>query len=189
MKNNKILSAPNAAARWIRASKKTIGKNKMKELVIIVAAAENGVIGQGGKIPWHFKEDFQRFKQMTLGYPCIMGRKTYESLPSSSRPLPGRENIVLTRSPDFNEAGVVIKSSLEDAIRYCKGLAFIIGGQRVYEEGMKFADRIELTRVKGEYEGDTFFPKIDESVWELVSTDDREKFSFMTYVRRKHDAP
>jgi dihydrofolate reductase len=131
---------------------------------IIVAASANNVIGVDGDLPWHLPEDLKRFKQTTMGKPMIMGRLTYASI---GRALPGRRSIVLTRQPDFSADGCEIASSPEEAI----GLAgdveevMVIGGGKVYEQMLPMTDRIYLTRVQTEIEGDTFFPDFDESMW------------------------
>ncbi len=157
----------------------------MSEIIIIVAASENNVIGKDGKIPWHIKEDLQRFKKMTLNHPVIMGRKTYESLPI--KPLKDRTNIVLTRDKNFNPPDAIVKNSLEDALKYCKNYdkVFIIGGQSLFEEGLKVADTLELTRVNGNYDGDALFPEVNFDEWVLKNKDEREAYSFLTYARRK----
>ncbi len=157
----------------------------MSEIIIIAAISENNVIGKDGKIPWHIKEDLQRFKRLTLNHPVIMGRKTYESLPI--KPLKDRINIVLTRDKSFNPPDVIVKNSLQDAIEYCKDYdkVFIIGGQSLFEEGLKFADTLELTRVDGNYDGDAFFPEINFDEWILKNRETKDGYSFLTYTRRK----
>ena len=157
----------------------------MSEIIIIVAASENNVIGKEEKIPWHLKEDLQRFKRLTLNHPVIMGRKTYESLPT--KPLKDRVNIVLTRDKNFRPPNAVVKHSLQDAIEYCKSYSkiFIIGGQSVFEESLKIADTLELTRVHGNYEGDAFLPEINFGEWVLKNKEAGNGYSFITYVRKK----
>jgi len=157
----------------------------MSEIIIIAAISENNVIGKDGKIPWHIKEDLQRFKRLTLNRPVIMGRKTHESLPV--KPLKDRTNIVLTRDKNFNPPDVVVKHSLQDALEYCKNYdkVFIIGGQSIFEEGMKVADTLELTRVNGNYDGDAFFPEINFGEWTLKNKEDGRDYSFLTYTRKK----
>lgn len=156
----------------------------MSEIIIIVAVSENNVIGKDGKVPWDIKEDLQRFKRLTLNHPVIMGRKTYESLPV--KPLKYRTNIVLTTQKKFNPLGVIVKNSLKDAIEFCENhdKVFIIGGQSVFEEGLKIADTLELTRVYGDYDGDAFFPEINFDEWVLKNKEDREGYSFFTYTRK-----
>jgi dihydrofolate reductase len=131
---------------------------------IIVAASTNNVIGVDGDLPWHLPEDLQRFKQTTMGKAMIMGRLTYASI---GRALPGRRSIVLTRQPDFSADGCEIASSPEEAIRLAGDVeeVMVIGGGKVYEQMLPMTDRIYLTRVQTEIEGDTFFPDLDESMW------------------------
>lgn len=156
----------------------------MSEIIVIAAVSENNVIGKDGRIPWNIQEDLQRFKRLTLHSPVIMGRKTYESLPA--KPLKDRINIVLTRDKTFSPQGVIVKHSLQDALDYCKsyGKVFIIGGQAVFEEGLKVADTLELTRVHGNYDGDAFFPEINPDEWFLKNEEKRTGYSFLTYARR-----
>jgi dihydrofolate reductase len=154
------------------------------EKIIVAAVAENGVIGKDGELPWHIPEDMEHFKELTTGNPVLMGRTTFESLPDSVRPLPGRTNIVLTRSgveADVKEAG-----SIQEAYRTADehgDKLFIIGGASVYEQTLDDADRMEITRIYEEYEGDTEFPDWDRSNWEEVKREDNEEFSFLTYER------
>jgi dihydrofolate reductase len=166
------------------------------EIVLIVAVADNGVIGAGGAIPWRLKTDQQRFKTMTLGRPVVMGRKTFVSL---RRPLPGRTNIVVTRDGDFRAAGAVVTTTLADARAVATGDALrrfvteiaVIGGAEIYAQWMALADRLEITEVHARPEGDTHFAAIDATVWEEVARvgnsagpDDSADFSFVTYRRR-----
>jgi dihydrofolate reductase len=166
------------------------------EIVLILAVADNGVIGAGGAIPWRLKTDLQRFKAMTLGRPVVMGRKTFVSL---RRPLPGRTNIVLTRDGDFRAAGAVVTTTLADARAVATGDALrrfateiaVIGGAEIYAQWMALADRLEITEVHARPEGDTHFAAIDATVWEEVARvrnsagpDDSADFSFVTYRRR-----
>jgi dihydrofolate reductase len=166
------------------------------EIVLIVAVADNGVIGAGGAIPWRLKTDLQRFKTMTMGKPVVMGRKTFISL---RRPLPGRTNIVLTRDGDFRGAGAVVTTSLADARAVATGDALrrfvteiaVIGGAEIYAQWMGYADRLEVTEVHARPEGDTYFAAIDTGIWEEVARvrnpagpDDSTEFSFVTYRRR-----
>ena len=167
------------------------------EIVLIVAVADNGVIGAGGAIPWRLKTDLQRFKTMTMGKPVVMGRKTFISL---RRPLPGRTNIVLTRDSDFRGAGAVVTTSLADARAVATGDALrrfvteiaVIGGAEIYTQWMGCADRLEITEVHARPEGDTYFAAIDAATWEEVARvrnsagpDDSADFSFVTYRRRR----
>lgn len=138
-------------------------------LSIIVAAAENNVIGRNNQLPWHLPADLKYFKQITMGKPIIMGRKTYASI---GRPLPGRTNIVITRQADFKPEGVMVVSSVEAAIGACRQLevdeAFITGGAEIFRQALPFAQRIYLTRVQAQVEGDTYFPSLDPAHWRRV---------------------
>jgi dihydrofolate reductase len=166
------------------------------QIVLIVAVADNGVIGAGGTIPWRLKTDLQRFKTMTTGKPVVMGRKTFISL---RRPLPGRTNIVLTRDGDFRSPGVIVTTSLADALAVATGDALrrfvteiaVIGGAEIYAQWIGFADRLEITEVHAAPEGDTYLAAIDAADWEEVARvrnpagpDDSADFSFVTYRRR-----
>ncbi|MEJ5019792.1 dihydrofolate reductase [Ochrobactrum vermis] len=144
---------------------------------IIVAAAENGVIGRDNDMPWRLSTDLKRFKALTLGKPVIMGRRTWESI---GRPLPERPNIVVTRDSGFQIEGASIAGSLEDAIALGRRLAVdmgagevcIIGGGKIYAQALPLADQIHLTRVLAKIDGDTHFPEIDPKLWHVVSQED-----------------
>lgn len=155
------------------------------EKIIIAAVAENGAIGKDGDIPWDIPEDMKHFKEKTIDHPIIMGRKTFQSFPESVRPLPGRTNIVLTKSGFKREdESVKIANSLEEAYRVAEEIdekAFVIGGASVYEEALEDADKMVLTEVHRVVEGDTFFPEWDENRWAETSRDDHDGFSFVTY--------
>jgi len=160
------------------------------DLGIIVAVAENGVIGKDGKLPWpKISEDFRRFKKLTKHHPVIMGRKTYESIGS---PLSNRLNIILSRS-GFKHEGVYVKNSLREAIDFLeknqvKGFdyskSYIIGGAGVYREALPFVNFMEITEVRGNYDGDVYFPKFNKDEWEKICYDFREGFSFVSYSGR-----
>jgi dihydrofolate reductase len=167
------------------------------EVVLIVAVADNGVIGSRGAIPWRLKSDQQRFKMMTMGKPVVMGRKTFISL---RRPLPGRTNIVVTRDANFRAPGAVATTSFADARAIATGDALrrfateiaVIGGAEIYAQWMDSADRLEITEVHARPEGDTFLAAIDAADWEEVArvrnsagSDDSADFSYVTYRRRK----
>lgn len=134
---------------------------------IIVAVAENGVIGGGNTLLWHISEDLQRFKRITQGHPVIMGRKTFDSL---GRPLPNRHNVVITRQHGYSHEGVTTVSSLEEALAMFSPSEeiFITGGGQIYEQAMPVADKLYLTTVMHDYEGDTRFPEWDRSEWREV---------------------
>lgn|SRR3989344_8894412 len=164
----------------------------MTEIIIISCIAKNGVIGKNNDIPWRIKEDFKHFKDITMGHPCIMGEKTYRSLPENAKPLPGRENIVLTFDKEYKPEGVTVMYSFDDALEYCrkKGVskAFITGGASIYKLGLTVADKLELTRLHKEFDGDIYFPEINYDEWKLINKDDKTdpvhgNFSFMTYER------
>ncbi|MFH1874941.1 MAG: dihydrofolate reductase [Pseudomonadota bacterium] len=161
----------------------------MPEIIIIVAVAKNNVIGNKGQIPWYIKDDFKHFKQKTLGHPCIMGDVTYESLPK--KPLPGRENIVLTFNKDYHPEGASVFYSFEQALKHCQNQekVFIIGGASIYKQAMSFANTLEITKIGRDFEGDTYFPEIKAAEWELVGqvNQTHEKYgpySFLTYKRK-----
>lgn len=158
------------------------------EKVIVAAVAENGVIGKDGDIPWHLPEDLKHFKQLTTGHPVIMGRKTFESLPESHRPLPDRTNVVLSRSGfDHSDESVKSANSLVEAYEISGELdevAYVIGGASVYEQALEDADRMVLTEVHEEYDGDTYFPEWSEESWEEIERDCRDGFDFVEYRRK-----
>ena len=140
---------------------------------IIVAVAENDVIGKDNDLIWHLPRDMKHFKETTTGHFIIMGRKTFES---NRRPLPNRTNVIITRDKDFNAEGCVVVHSLEDALKVAKDdpEAFIIGGGVIYKMALPIVDRIYLTKIHHTFEGDTFFPKLDMNEWEEISCQDFE---------------
>jgi dihydrofolate reductase len=158
----------------------------MAKLSLIVAAADNNVIGINNKMPWHIPEDFKHFKSITMGKPCIMGRKTYESILNQlGKPLPGRDSIVISRK-GFEDTRAIITSSLDRAIEKAQMLAsgeiMVIGGAQIYELAMPKADTIYLTRVHQRPEGDAFFPELDET-WQQVAGEDHDGYSFLKFER------
>ena len=140
---------------------------------IIVAASENNVIGAQGDLPWRLSDDLKRFKAVTMGKPIVMGRKTWESI---GRPLPGRQNIVVTRQADFVAEGCDVVASVAGAFEAAGGAEeiMVIGGGQLYELFLPEAQRLYLTRVHAEIDGDAFFPEIVESEWQLVDEEPRE---------------
>ena len=159
-------------------------------ITIIAAAAENNALGKDNDLVWHLPDDFKRFKRLTSGHYIIMGRKTFESFPKL---LPDRTHVIITRKKDYNPENTIVVNSLEDALKVSKldEQPFIIGGGEIYEMGMEAAERIELTRVHGEFEADTYFPEIDEDNWKVVKEQFHEKdekhdhsFTYLTYERR-----
>jgi dihydrofolate reductase len=166
------------------------------EIVLIVAVADNGVIGCRGAIPWRLKSDMKRLKALTMAKPVVMGRKTFVSI---GRPLPGRTNIVVTRDASFRARGAVVTTSAADARATARGEALrrfateiaVIGGAQIYSEWMDIADRLEVTEVHARPEGDTYFALIDAAIWKEVARerhpagpDDSVDFSYVTYRRR-----
>ena len=139
-------------------------------LTIIVAAAENGVIGRAGGLPWHLPDDLKRFKALTMGKPCIMGRKTWDSLPR--KPLPGRSNIVVSRNPNADANGARLAGSFEEALSLAGAETpdeiMVIGGEAIFVAALSLADKIELTEISGAIEGDARMPAIDRRVWREV---------------------
>lgn len=156
---------------------------------MIFARAANGVIGKDGVMPWHLPEDLAHFKRHTLGWPVIMGRKTWDSLPPRFRPLPGRKNIVITRQADWSAQGATAASSLDAALASCAGAeeAWVIGGAQIYRQAEPLAERIEMTHIEQNFEGDAYAPTIGP-VWRETAREDHVsasglKFSFITYQR------
>ncbi len=185
-----------------------------KQIMIahIVAAAKNGVIGKGGKLPWHIPDDMKWFRERTRGSALIMGRKTFEAV---EHPLPNRLNVVVTRQKNYrpkiigneshptkpNNSPVHIVATIEEAIAYCKELApkyhneiFIIGGGEIYRQSIQYVDTIFLTRVHRDYDGDAFYPDPDVKQFRRVekqdhtsspgASNDTVSFSFETWVRK-----
>lgn len=159
---------------------------------LVVAAAENNAIGKNNQLLWHLPNDLKFFKNITWGLPVVMGRKTFEAV---NKPLPGRFNIVITRQPHWKAEGTITAADLDDAIKKAADTncreTMIIGGGEIYKQAMAIADIIYITRVHASLEGDTFFPVINESQWQLVSNDDFEKddkhryaYSFQKWARR-----
>ena len=157
---------------------------------IIVASSANNVIGAQGDLPWRLSDDLKRFKAVTMGKPIVMGRKTWESI---GRALPGRQNIVITRRHDFAADGCDVVHSVDEAMSAAGdvGEIMVIGGSQVYELFLPAAQRLYLTRVHADVEGDTFFPAVDEDEWQLMSeekhpADERNEydFSFQVWDRR-----
>ncbi len=160
---------------------------------IVVAASNNGVIGVDGDLPWRLPDDLRYFKQLTTGKPVVMGRKTYESI---GRPLPNRHNIVITRNPAFEAAGCDVAASPAAAVELAGDVEeiMVIGGGTIYEQFAEIADRIYLTRVHTDIDGDVFFESPDSNSWQQVATthhpaDERHAhaFDFLTYERRVLD--
>lgn len=161
----------------------------MPRLSLVVAAAENRIIGHEGGLPWHIPADLKHFKRLTMGKPIVMGRKTFESI---GRALPGRRNIVISRRPDWSAPGAERAASLEEAIRLAAADAAeiaIIGGAEIYAQAVPIAGRIYMTKVHSRPEGDTYFPELEPGLWretvrqDHAAEDGRPAFSFVTLER------
>lgn len=164
-------------------------------IVLVVAVADNGVIGQGGRLPWRLKSDMAHFRKATMGKPVVMGRKTYLSI---GRPLTGRTNIVVSRDKGFAAAGILVAPSVETALAIARGDALrrgadeivVIGGADIYDQTLGVADRLVVTRVHLRPKGDTKFPTIDPGAWTEVESaehqagpDDEASFGVLVYER------
>lgn len=159
----------------------------MAEIVIIAAVARNRVIGKDNQLLWHIPEDMAHFKALTAGHTVIMGRKTWESLPERFRPLPGRRNIVITRQAGYAAPGAELADSLEMALELAStaAVAFVIGGEQIYRQAMATADRLEITEVDREPEGDAWFPEVAAVDWAEMARTAGTGFAFVTFVRRR----
>ena len=161
-----------------------------RELTIIAAVSINNVIGNNNKLIWKLSNDLKRFKNLTTNHSVIMGRKTFESLPN---PLPDRDNIVITRDTNYSKPNIQVCSSIEDAINLTKTdtQPFIIGGGEIYSQTINIVDKIELTRVHKEFDGDAYFPEIPLDIFELINEEDYNSdlenefdYSYLTYKKR-----
>lgn len=165
------------------------------KLALIVAVAQNRVIGRDNKLPWYLPNDLKYFKQTTLGKPVIMGRKTYESI---GKPLPGRTNIVITRQTDYRPEGVKVVGTVEDAIKVAESVclidgqdeAMVMGGAEIYGLTLPHCERLYLTEVHADVEGDAWFPEYEKSEWKEVTREDFKAegpnpfdYSFVVYER------
>jgi dihydrofolate reductase len=158
---------------------------------LVVAMADNGVIGKDGRLPWRIADDMRRFKALTLGKPCIMGRKTWESLPK--KPLPGRLNIVVTRDGDYRAEGATVVHSLDEALAHAGGAdeICVIGGVELYRTALSRANLVHLTQVHGDIEGDTRMPLFDRTEWRETAREDHAtpeglRFSYLTLRKGLH---
>jgi dihydrofolate reductase len=155
-------------------------------LVLIAAVARNGVIGRDNDLVWHDRDDLQRFKRMTLGHVLVMGRRTYDSI---GRPLPGRTTIVVTRRPDWSAPGVMVAHSFDEAVKLADEVSpgqdvYVAGGGEIYRLALPLADRLELTEIDADLDGDTRFPAYDISDWREVAREHRDDYSWATYARQ-----
>ena len=158
-----------------------------KPVYLVAAVAANGVIGSHGRLPWHLPEDLKFFKQLTLGHPVIMGRKTWESI---GRPLPQRDSIVVTRQPGFHAPGARVAASFDEALALSCGdkAAFVIGGSELYRAALPHAAGLVMTEIHRNYEGDARFPEFDRGMWketqrEPRTAEDGTRFDFVLYER------
>lgn len=154
---------------------------------LIVAVAKNGVIGVKNTLPWHLPEDLKHFRALTTGHHIIMGRKTYDSL---GRLLPGRTTVIVTRNQNYQVEGAVVVHSLEEAVKVCANDSetFLIGGAELYKDGLKLANKLYLTEIDAEYQGDAHFPEFNQAEWRLVEQESHTSvnglgFSYKTYER------
>ncbi|MFT7395906.1 MAG: dihydrofolate reductase [Flavobacterium sp.] len=159
-------------------------------IIMIAAASENNALGKNNELVWRLPNDFKRFKNLTSGHHIIMGRKTFESFP---KPLPNRTHIVISRQDKYNPEGCIVVNSMEKAIAACptEGPIYIIGGGEIYNLGIPFSDKIELTRVHHDFDADAFFPEINPNDWEMTLSefqpkDDKHLFdyTYQTYVKK-----
>ena len=160
----------------------------MPQITLVVARARNGVIGRGGKLPWHLPADLRHFKEVTMGTPMIMGRRTFESLPGL---LPGRRHIVVTRDPNWSAPGVAIALSADEALALAEApYVSIIGGAEIFALYEPVATAVELTEIHADVEGDTFMPPFDPALWREQARVDhpaeqgRPAYSFVRLERR-----
>ena len=163
----------------------------MLRIVLVAAVARGGVIGRDGTVPWRLPEDMAFFREVTLGHPVVMGRRTWDSLPERFRPLPGRRNVVVTRNPAWQGKGAERAGSLEEALRLVAEAerVAVIGGGALYAAALPLADELVLTEVDLDVAGDTFFPPFDHEAFEEVMREPRVSadgipFAFVTYRRR-----
>ena len=163
------------------------GGKSAPRLCLVAALASNGVIGADGRLPWHLPEDLRHFKALTLGHPVIMGRRTWESI---GKPLPGRENIVVSRQAKYDAPGAHVAASLGESLARCADapIAFVIGGADLYSAALPIADILEFTEISASFRGDTTFPAFDRSAWretrrESHTSADGLGFDFVRYER------
>ena len=159
-------------------------------LSLIAAVAKNRAIGKDNKLLWHLPEDMRHFRETTRGKPVIMGRKTWESLPDSFRPLPGRHNIVVSRNPAYQAPGATLAASLEEALLKAgkDEETFVIGGEELYRKAMPVAQKLYLTEINQDFDGDAFFPEVLTREWKEISRNQQKgasglEFFFVTYQR------
>jgi dihydrofolate reductase len=161
---------------------------------ILVAMAKNRVIGRNNALPWQLPPDLKRFKELTMGHHIVMGRKTYESI---GRPLPGRTSVIITRQPDYQVPGAIVVASIDQALKVCSAgkevdqEIFVIGGAQIYRQSLGLCQRIYITEIQQEFDGDTLFPELNQQVWREISRekhrlndDDGLEYHFVVLDRR-----
>ncbi len=164
-------------------------------LSLLVAMAKNRVIGRNNRLPWHLPADLKHFKFLTMGQTIVMGRKTFESI---GKPLPGRANIIITHQTDYEVLGATVVNSLENALMICEETStdnsenFIIGGEKLYRQTLKLCQRIYITEIQRDFEGDVYFPEFDLTDWKetqrdkrISDSDDRLEFHFVVLDRKE----
>lgn len=167
-----------------------IDTNKKPSLSIIVAIAQNGAIGKDNDLLWHLSSDLKRFKKLTTGHPVVMGRRTWDSLPK--KPLPGRQNIVMTNNPDFAVEGATVVHSVNElfkTLKDCDEEVFVMGGAAIYQTLLPFTNRLYITRVYRDYGADVYFPTIDMSEFTLVNLSEPmfDEESGLDYAYEEYD--
>jgi dihydrofolate reductase len=155
---------------------------------IVVARSSNGVIGRDGGLPWRLPSDLRRFRELTIGHAVVMGRRTFESLPDSFRPLPDRRNLVLSSDPDWKAGSAETYRALGDALEACSRDCFVIGGSVTYETALPLANKVYATEIETELDGDAYFPALAPDEWQCTQQSDRiiendHRFSFCVYER------
>ena len=168
----------------------------MKNISLIVAVTKNMVIGKDNKLTWHLPDDMNYFSNMTKGHSIIMGRKNWESIPEKYRPLPGRRNIVVTRNKEFQDNGATVVNSIEKAIEVSRASEdeeiFIIGGGEIYKLGFKYIDKLYITEIYAEVDGNTYFPEWNKKDWKEISrishpSDEKHEYSFDYVIYMKNE--
>ena len=168
----------------------------MKNISLIVAVTKNMVIGKDNKLAWHLPDDMNYFSNKTKGQSIIMGRKNWESKPKKFRPLPDRKNIVVTRNSKFKDDGAFVVNSIEEAIEEARSSEdeeiFIIGGGEIYKLGFKYVDKLYITEIYAEVDGNTYFPEWDNKKWKEISrishpSDERHQYSFDYVIYKKNE--
>ena len=162
----------------------------MPRLHLIYARAANGVIGKDNALPWHLPEDMAHFKRQTLGHPVLMGRKTWDSLPPRFRPLPGRRNLVLTRDPSWRAEGALRVGSIDEALALCADApeVWVIGGAEVYRQALPRAQRVVVTEIARDFEGDAFMPALGPE-WRETAREAHTAANGLPFAFVSHDRP